>query len=190
MSGLNMIVSFDVDAYLPQTQTSKTSDITDLADALAELSVSTASPVSSRETLYKDYPDIQIIRGGRVVPQSQVLDTKTLSKKNAINASLTAPYCKMWLSQTPNLVTGIHTSGHFVDVEKRKLRMEHFANADYEARPHFQKLRRLLGIIQEVVMEHGERGTLSLVCRKGKLEVFERSSKDKFLTGEILNRFE
>lgn len=53
-----------------------------------------------------------------------------------------------------------------------------------------KRLRRALGLIQDVVFKYGQRGRLSLVCVGGTLKVYERMSKDStFLPDEHMQRF-
>ena len=53
----------------------------------------------------------------------------------------------------------------------------------------FRKLVAVLKVIQELVRQHGRRARLSLVCRDGRLEVFERTGSHGSLEDEELERF-
>ena len=60
---------------------------------------------------------------------------------------------------------------------------------DIGAQAGFRKLRKVLQEIQELVVEHGQRGRLSLVCRDGGLRVFARTSDASCLPESVLERF-
>jgi hypothetical protein len=201
MNRLNLIVDFDVDAYLPPPEAATTSSqpkprasatggIEDLASTLAALSVSDP-PSSAPSTSYGDAPGVKVIRGGQAVPQSQLGEIRSMSHKRRDGFDWAEPFHKIWLAKIPYHFMGIHQSGRFIAVEKRTLGAPDFAQVEKKARPHFQKLLRLLESIQKVIVEHGQRGRLTLVCCKdGQLKVFERRSRDKLLTTEILERFD
>ena len=53
----------------------------------------------------------------------------------------------------------------------------------------YRQLVAVLKVIQELAQEHGERGRLSLVCRDGRLEVYERTSDSGTLEDFELERF-
>ena len=53
----------------------------------------------------------------------------------------------------------------------------------------YRQLVAVLKVIQELAQEYGERGRLSLVCRDGRLEVYERTNDGGTLEDFELKRF-
>lgn len=100
-------------------------------------------------------------------------------------------YPQLFLSQTPHHFLGVHQSGRFREVEKRKLGTDpDFLAVANQMQESLKKLRQALEMIQELVIEHGAKGRLSLVCEDGELKVYERESQASCLPKEFIARFD
>ncbi len=155
----------------------------DLADALSSLSVSSSETPSTAK-------DVKIVQGGTVLPQTSLIKVKTRSKKNAQNFGWAGAYTQLFLGQTYSLYLGIHQGGIFDEVRKVSFETPEFKEAAKSMQPVLKKLGRLLDEILYVVMEYGHKGRLSVVCKAGRMKVYERVSQDSFLPEDVLARFE
>ncbi|CAL1713702.1 unnamed protein product [Somion occarium] len=189
--GLKMVVRFEVDACietLAPHPSSRTGDVDDLASQLSGLSVSSTSSRAAANT--SSTSDVDILRGGRQVPQSSIIELTTRSERNAATFDWKEQYPQLYLSQTIHHFLAIHQRGYFTRIEKRKLSDNQMNDIHARAEESFKKLRALLGTIQDLVIGHGQRGRLSLLCQNGELQVRERESQDSFLPDEVMKRFD
>ena len=196
--GLTMVVRFEVDACIPQPTTksraksrgTSKSDVTAdaLIDALSNVSLSSASGVKVQTS--EDNHGLRIRQAGSYVPQSNIVELTTVSTRRYSKFDWLEAYPQLFLSQTPHHFLAVHTRGYFNTVEKRKLGSSDLQQEDKAAQPALWKLRHALGIIKDIVVEHGKTGRLSLVCQEGEMKVYQRWSDVSCLPGDILKKFE
>lgn len=199
LNGFKIVVRFEVDACLPSTPTLSKStikfgnfDVDDLSSTLAATSIS--SPSSSSTTLIPipmgDKRTLHVGRGGSVVPQSSLIELSTRSEKRLPDLRWEESFPQLFLSQTPHHYLGVHQTGRFVQIQKRQMGKDpELLMAEKTAQKNLKKLRVVLGLIREVVVDAGENGRLSLVCRDGNLEVYDRKSDKSRLPGFLMRQF-
>ncbi|KAM6494253.1 hypothetical protein JOM56_010614 [Amanita muscaria] len=180
MNGLNMVVRYTVDGYLSGQAVSSVDDV---ADGIASLNVSKeraqATPVKGTS--------LHIIPFGEIVPQESILEIATISKAREDQLDWDEKTPQLFLSQTHHFYLGLHDRGFFKQVRKEKFDQTKMSE---KVRTNMKRLRRALGLIQDVVFKYGQCGRLSLVCVGGTLKVYERMSKDStFLPDEQMQRF-
>lgn len=185
-----MVVRFEVDACLealPKRTTGRSGDggVDDMINQLGGLALFSTSASSSAST----ETDVTIFRAGQVVPQSSILEMTTRSERNVVTYDWKESYPQLFLSQTPHHFLAVHRGGMFSRIEKRKLDDRELKDIHAGIEQSFRKLYVLLKTIQDVVIGHGRRGRLSLVCKDGFLKVYERMSQDSFLPDEVMKRF-
>ncbi|KAK7689954.1 hypothetical protein QCA50_006594 [Cerrena zonata] len=187
--GLNMVVRFEVDACLEAlpTRTAGRVNVDDMISQLGGLSLSSTSTSSPSSTTSNT--DVSIIRAGKIVPQSSILEMTTRSERNVESYDWKESYPQLYLSQTPHHFLAVHRSGMFNQIKKRNLEDREMKEIHAGIERSFRKLNTLLKTIQELVIGHGQRGRLSLVCKDGALKVHERKSQDSFLPDEVIRRF-
>ncbi|KAH9919325.1 uncharacterized protein B0H18DRAFT_1096175 [Fomitopsis serialis] len=195
--GLTMVVRFEVDACIPtatsesapRSQTAST-DVDSLSSMLSGLAV--ASGASNGPDIDKDIStaELDVMRAGTLVPQSSLIEMTTRSRNNAMNYDWIEAYPQLFLSQTPNHYLAVHSRGNFEEITKRALEDAEMQRIEARLQGSFRKLRAALQTIQDLVVEHGERGRLSLVFRDGALQAFERKSSESCLPENTLRRFE
>ncbi|CDO72256.1 hypothetical protein BN946_scf184970.g108 [Trametes cinnabarina] len=177
LEGLSLVVRFEADACMPD-------DEDDPADLLANLTLTSSSsppftaPAPSSSSADADMT-IAVVRGGPPVPHSSLIEITTRSSKSREHHKWHETYTQLFLSQTHHFFLGVHERGTFHTIEKYRLDASpEFAwyEKDECMQRSLRQLVRLLETIQELVMEHGPEGRLSLVCREGKLELFERAA--------------
>lgn len=135
-------------------------------------------------------PSLDIVIGGSVVPQSSLIEIKTVSEKGSIRSQLTENYPQLFLGQTPHLYRAIHRSGQFYDVEKTELGSRKLIDIAEEISHRLHQVVQALHHIKGIVVKGGADGRLSLVLENRELKVFKRSSTESCLPREILARFE
>ena len=198
-----MVVRFEVDACLPQPKpqaigasTSQASrrqtdstDLDSLSNMLSGLAV--ASDAGSGPQVDDDLStsELDVIRAGQLVPQSALIEMTTRSQNNAKNYDWVEAYPQLFLAQTPHHFLAVHNRGEFERIEKRSLADSEMKNVEAKLQGNFRKLRAALKTVQDLVVEHGERGRLSLVFRDGSLEVFERRTQASCLPEEMFDKF-
>ncbi|KAJ7050323.1 hypothetical protein C8F01DRAFT_1179470 [Mycena amicta] len=200
LNGLKMVVRFEVDAYLPEIFHPKRKfdsapTLEGLAARLANIDfnpkVNRNSPPSSRASAspepYTTYHGLMVIESGTPVDQASLVDLSTRSTRRMLDLNWGDFYAQHFLSQTNMHFIGVHEYGRFIRVVKREAlgsRVE-----DDAAQPSLKRLRRLLQVIRDVVVRHGQRGRLTLVCQNGELTVYERDGMENCLPEEVLERF-
>lgn len=122
--------------------------------------------------------------------QSDIIELTTRSAKRVVDFDWVDAYPQLFLSQTPNHFLAAHTQGRFQTVTKRNIKDAALKEIERSLQDNFKKLRVALTTIQNLVVEHGQRGRLTLVCQQGLLNVYERTSQESCLPDAILARFE
>ncbi|KAI0345468.1 hypothetical protein BDW22DRAFT_1342836 [Trametopsis cervina] len=84
---------------------------------------------------------------------------------------------------------GIHQRGDFNEVRKIDFEAAGMKAAAEAAQPVLKKLGRLLDEILYIVLEHGQEGRFSVVCRGGELKMYQRKDEETFIPDDILARF-
>jgi hypothetical protein len=209
-SGLQMVVRFEVDACLPSKSTSRLKieapplaitsgdDVDSLALLLSNTQIS--EPSSSAVSRVRHTPSTAIVKSdgapfleicavGNLVPQKDLIELTTRSERNAATFSWREAFPQLWLSQTPHHYLAVHNRGTFSSIQRRTIEGEDLLAIAADAQQSFRKLRKVLGAIQELLIEQGREARLSLVCRNGVLEVFERTDGRNVLPDKVLKRF-
>ncbi len=212
LDGLRMVVRFEVDACLPPAEngacesceSSESSvgaksasadslgktvptEIESLTDIMSNLNVTSENTTSPAQR-----NDITIVRAGSQIPQSSIVELVTRSVKYVDEFDWQEQYPQLLLSWTPHLFLAVHDRGTFERMVKHELGTTELRHIEASTRVQssFQKLVETLKTIQALVMEHGKRGRLSLVCQPdGTLNVFECTSEQGCLPDSELDRF-
>ncbi|EPQ54880.1 hypothetical protein GLOTRDRAFT_77669 [Gloeophyllum trabeum ATCC 11539] len=191
MNGLKMVVRFEVDACLPPPrEATKLSSATTLDDLTATLSGLGLGSRSKAPETTSDASGLDIIHAGSAdIAQERIVELTTRSQRNADTFDWVDAYPQLFLSGTPHHFLGIHVGGKFSTIRKRRLGSPEMQRVEERAQPSLKKLRSILQVLHDLVIEHGETGRLSLICVKGILQVFKRNTTDSLLPDEFLTRF-
>ncbi|KAI0330501.1 hypothetical protein GY45DRAFT_747542 [Cubamyces sp. BRFM 1775] len=176
LEGLRLVMRFEADACIPEED--------DLVDAFAQLAVSPSSssshPPPPPATVDSDTA-IAVIRGDTALtPHTSLIELATRTPRGLTTHKWHETYTQLFLSQTEHFYIAVHQSGLFNEIAKYELaapRLARYAR-DERMQRSLRQLVRVLGAVQALVKAHGERGRLSVVCRRGTLELFERASED------------
>ena len=206
MGGLKLVVRCEVDACLPQPEATtsraangtttlalsepKTANDDNLANMMSELDVS--SPSSPEDPPSESITDINVIRAGTIVPQSDTIEVTTRSVRYIDEFDWTEQYPQLFLSYTPNIFLAVHDRGTFERMIQRKLGTSELRAVEQSPRIQraFRQLVAVLREIQALATSFGKDARLSLVCRDGKLEVFKRTNGEGSLEEAELERFD
>ena len=183
-----MVVRFEVDACLaPAAAAGAHSRAHPTIDDLAE----NLSAVSMAETRFDcEYPLI-IREGGSEISFDSVIEMTTRSEYTMANGfNWQEAYPQLFFSKTSNHYLAIHNRGTFNSIEKRNTSSKELQKVEKELQPQFQKTRKALDLIRNVVVAHGKKGRLSLVCMGGVMKVYQRSSDESLLPSEVMQYFE
>jgi uncharacterized protein GlcG (DUF336 family) len=130
---------------------------------------------------------ITVLGGGISVQESSIVEIKTMKGSPERRISWAEHYPQLYFSQTQHLFAATHQGGMFHTVTKGNI---HDASAVASAAG--EKLRKLhdaLKSIQEVVINGGLEGRLSLVCRNGELNAVQRTDGASCLPEDVMFRF-
>lgn len=136
--------------------------------------------------------DLKVVRSGALIPQSNVLELATRSSNYLDRTSNDDTFYQLFLTQSPTHLVAVHQRGNFERVIRQELASEEFlrvAEADHIRRVIAQFVA-LLQEIQRLVKEHGKKRSVSLVCVKGNLELFELGGQEGLVHKEELARFD
>ena len=170
-AGLNFVVRFGCDGYLPDatrtqkeqgtasstttdhTITKTSSNVHDLLTAFDDM-----KPHSNRSPSSSDCA-LTINSGGSQVPQEAIFDLKTRSCRSAYGLNMEDHYPLLWLKQIPNFIAGYHDGrGLFEDVRVRDVRKEVQAwEQREENKEAIKRLAALLGKIVKIAKEEREK---------------------------------
>ncbi|EGP86996.1 uncharacterized protein MYCGRDRAFT_92938 [Zymoseptoria tritici IPO323] len=70
------------------------------------------------------FETLQMLAGGKVVPQAAIFDIKTRSVRKKGENILAAEITRLWLRQIPNFIMAYHRSGVFEDIEVLDIRKQ------------------------------------------------------------------
>lgn len=163
-------------------------NVDDLSNYFSGLNVTSRDVVTSSSSATQQ-PDITIVRGGYQVPQSAIMEMTTRSERNVVNLDWKENYPQLFLSQTSQHILGVHSRGFFRSIQIRRIDSPEMRAIDTACQKSFKQLTAFLKVIQDLVIEHGERGRLSLVCQGGNLKVYERESQKSCLPDDVMDRF-
>jgi hypothetical protein len=169
----------------PLSRKSEASTLDSLADAISNMNLtSTAAPFSS-----STMPALNIINAGTYIPQASTIELTTIAEYRRDRFNWEEAYPQLFLSQTSHLFLAVHFRGRFTSVEKRKLTSPELQEIHETMKPTFRKLRKVLEIIQQLVIEHGSSGRLTFLCSEGRLSVYKRRSQASCLPDEAMSCF-
>jgi hypothetical protein len=187
--GLQMVVRYEVDACsrsslgAEDSPSRSGSNVDDLTDLLAGASLTDAKKS-------QEHTQLSIIRAGTVVPQADILELTTRSVRNAPDFDWGEALPQLHLSGTPMHILGIHERGTFQEIRKTRIGSTELRSAEAKAQLGLRKLRAVLESIQDVMVGGDLSGKkVSLVCKDGKLRLYERKGAD-LVPESVLQRFE
>lgn len=187
-SGLKVVLRFNVNAYLPSP--AEDAEVDSLASELTHLGLELPQRLNADDAVPDPMSGLRIIHTGSPdIPQDSLLELTTRTEKGVGKFSWAEDYPQLFLSQTPNHYTAVHRDGRFSTIRKRRLGSPEMQRVEERAQPSLKKLRSILQVLHDLVIEHGETGRLSLICVKGILQVFKRNTTDSLLPDEFLTRF-
>ncbi|KAK0506816.1 hypothetical protein EDD18DRAFT_1060286 [Armillaria luteobubalina] len=181
LSGLKMVVRYEVDAChvphnIPSTSIDERSSQLTLMTTLSESTTSTHAVDQSTSLI--------VIHAGKPVANESVVELTTM-KDTA--GRLKAKYQQLYFSQTPELIIGLHHNGRFTDVQRRTI--ESMAFFEDSVQRGLATLGNALRDIQNLAVNSGREGRLSLIGKDRDLLVYERSSAASCLPEIYLKRF-
>lgn len=176
-----------------ESSKAESSHVDDLSTALSSLALAPREPPSdngSASASLQDKFGIKVIRGGSIVPQENLIKVKTRSEQSMKNFNWPNVYPQLLLGQTLTTMVGVHRRGVFFETQKITLNSPDLDEVAAAAQPGLKKLRQLLEEIQNVVMERGREARLSLVSKRGVLQIMESKNGKDLLPNDILSRFD
>ncbi|RPD56671.1 hypothetical protein L227DRAFT_656019 [Lentinus tigrinus ALCF2SS1-6] len=136
--------------------------------------------------------DLKVVRTGTLLPQPNILELATRSVHYLNRQSNDDTFLQLFLTQTPTHLVAVHQRGNFERVIRQELASDEFmrvAESD-DIRRALAQFVELLRDIQSLVKEHAKNGGVSLVCEKGKLEMFRLVGQEGLVRQEELARFD
>ena len=118
------------------------------------------------------------------------MESSTRSEIALANLNWRDIYSQLFLGQTPQHILGVHRRGNFSKIEVRRLDDPELRGLNAVSQHVFRQLRVVLGSIQEIMVEHSRRGTLSLVYQGRELKVYERMGGGDCVPSDVLRRFD
>lgn len=174
-AGLKYLVRFESDGYLAEkargvekAPSQRQRGMTDLAATTALLSSSEVLTVGEKRPV-TGY-GLVIRNGGSEIDQGAVIEIKTRAAHKALDMESVLP--RLWMSQTPNLITAYHRGGRFDDVQIVDVRKD-IGKWEERNAVNLQKLDAVIRRIIDTVQN-----TISMKCRvkrtdSGELEIWE-----------------
>ncbi|TFK83925.1 hypothetical protein K466DRAFT_602443 [Polyporus arcularius HHB13444] len=136
--------------------------------------------------------EFKIVRAGTLLPQSRILELATRSANYLDRTTSNDTFLQMFLTQTPTHLIAVHQRGTFERVIRQELASEEFVRIA-EAEEILQGIAQFVELMREIqrlVKEYGKEERVSLICGKGKLELFGLGGQEGLLRQEELARFD
>ncbi|KAF9259086.1 hypothetical protein L218DRAFT_963957 [Marasmius fiardii PR-910] len=197
--GLNIVVRFEVDAFISSAPRSKTTTTSQAStdqtfdDMLSAMSKTSITPQNEEiQTVSDGETSLKIWKAGNMSPTNSIVELATISKKRFDQSAYDweEVAVQMLISGTPQLYLGIHDRGRFQEVKQKSFSESvELQRAEENVKSALIKLRRVLEDIKKLAVENGEDGRLSLVCTDGELKVYKRKSDDSCLPADFLDEF-
>lgn len=185
LSGLKVVVRFEVDACTRPPVKYPRRSTTSVDELVASLTGVSLGPHTSFRS---EYP-LLVREGGVEVPADTVIEIVTRSEANISRGyNWNDVYPQLFFSQTAQHYLAVHKYGRFSEITKKKTK--EMQDIEQDSQPGFKKVRRVLDVIRGLVMKHGKEGGLSLVCKGGVMNVYERKSKETLLPDVAMKFFE
>lgn len=186
LNGLKMVVRFEVDACLPPTRSRKSIDAAaiDEVSQLLEAVNLTSGASSTSQSPYS----LNIVDGGYEAKSAAIMELTTRFEGRVAQFDWMDKYVQLYLSQTPHHVLAVHNRGRFSEIRRSKL--SEFKDMEDRLQPDMKALKKALDTIQQLVIEYGQRGRLTLVCQGGVMKVYERTSQDSGLPDHMMALFD
>jgi len=183
-----MVVRFEVDACTrPPAKYPRrsTASVDELAESLSAVSI------SSQTAFRSEYP-LLVREGGVEVPADTVIELATRSQASVQGRGYDwgEAYPQLFFSQTAQHYLAVHKHGRFFEITKTKSNSDKLQDMEQELQDGFKKVRKALDVIRELVIKHGKQGRLTLVCKDGVLDVYERKSDESLLPDVAMKFFE
>jgi len=169
----------------------------ELADALGNMDLRTSPRVPTSPTTSSSpapsspSPALNIIRAGTQVPQESLLEVASRSKYFIDQLDWNELYPQLAISQTPGLRLGVHERGTFTEMREMQVDGDEGVGVGgvppaleaqkRETAAQLVRLARVLEDVQEIAIGRGPgpRGSFSLVCEGGVLQVYARQGLRK-----------
>ncbi|KAF8964248.1 hypothetical protein BDZ97DRAFT_1817182 [Flammula alnicola] len=187
LNGLKMVVRFEVDACIPPPAKYPRKSISSIDELTNSLNAITLSQSAARSSQH-----LTVLEGGSEVSPTAVVELTTRSQMNMKTNGYNwkEAYPQLFFSQTAHHFLAIHQRGRFLEIRKNKLSSDDLLAVAMDAQVELKKVWKALDLIKEVVLAHGKKGRLSLVCRDGELKVYQRNSEESCLPDSALKLFE
>lgn len=182
-----MILQFEVDAYLPTARGASTSPTP--AEAIDTLAGAVSNVDLSGNDIKRSFGLGIIRRGSADIPDNAIIELATTTRK----LDWKERYPQLFFSQTPHHFLAWHDQlqmGTFFRIDKRTIDCPLLQAANARLQPSLKKLRAALEVIQRIVIEHGHRERLTLLCIGKQLQVYKRSDQKSCLPDEARALFE
>lgn len=189
LNGLKMVVRFEVDACLPPTRTRKSLDaaVDDVSDLLAAVNLTSSSNTTS--TSQSQY-SLNVVSGGYEAKSPTIMELTTRFEGRVAEFDWKDKYMQLFISQTPHHVLAVHNRGRFSEIRRTKLTDPQMRELEKELQPDLKALRKALDVIRKLVIDYGQRGRLSLVCKGGVMQVYSRTSQESSLPDHMMALFD
>jgi hypothetical protein len=129
-------------------------------------------------------------RAGTLVPQEELVEIATRTRKSMQRGGFNELYPQVYFGWTPHLFVAYHQGdGCFDTGNHEKLgETSSLMAAAEQAKPSLRRLRNLLQAFQALALQYGTGTNLTLLLRRGELEVFRRE-RGAVLPTEFVAKF-
>ncbi|KJA23285.1 hypothetical protein HYPSUDRAFT_40104 [Hypholoma sublateritium FD-334 SS-4] len=186
LNGLKMVVRFEVDACIPPPAKYPRKSISSIDELTSTMNAIHLSQ-STRPSQY-----LTVLEGGTEVSQTAVVELVTRSQMNMqMNGfNWKEAYPQLFFSQTAHHFLAVHQRGRFQEIKKTKLSSDELQSVADDAQVDLKRVRQVLALIKDIVVMHGKKGRLSLICQGGELKVYSRRNEESCLPESALKLFE
>ncbi|ETI25223.1 hypothetical protein G647_04596 [Cladophialophora carrionii CBS 160.54] len=192
LGGVRCLVRYEADGCTDdageaggRAKTAERDDTGDTDDLLGALESMTIAPARVR----KANGSVQVLEEGRVVPPSTIIEIKTRASHRRLKIDEVLP--QLWFAQTPNLLVGYHTNGHFQEIHKVPMEPE-FERWEKQHQAHLKNLVALLKKLRGSARStKGQRCVVvGMRGRTSRLQIYESTRTRAVLPEDIVNLHE
>lgn len=179
---IKMLLRFEVDGYMPTSQTASSSLASKNMDNLSSLLRSSRLAINSPEA------NVKVVGGGFAVPHDSLLELKTRAQRRPLQ-TLDVIH-QLWFGQLQHLRIGYHSRGVFNRVDRKNFLIDGaFRRFELSNRSALGNLVKVIDAIKESLKDSNVK-TAVLLYEHGKLRLYKRKGDIHALPMDLLSKWD
>jgi hypothetical protein len=190
---IKMLLRFEVDGYVPTSQTVTSSidtfasnDMVNLTSLLRSTRLRSQTAINRPQIAVES--TVKVVRGGFVVPHDSLLELKTRAQRRPLH-TLDVIY-QLWFGQIQHLRIGYHNRGVFTQLDQKNFVTDGaFRRFQQSNRSALGNLVNVIDTIKESLKDSKVKRAV-LLYEHGKLRLYKRKGDIRALPMDLLSKWD